>query len=243
MGVLYENIQKMCDEQNITGYRLCKEIGIQPSLITDLKKGRKKSLSADTLSKIAAFFKVSVDYLRGKSAFRNPHQLIDHWSIGDVDFDPNFDFGKIVHEERERQGVTVDEMAQALAITPEDVSHCESGDLPISRKLADQMAAFLGTDVPQLLFDYNHYPDEVPYEYHDNVSAWEKMREKLDAEAKREDAILFPEPSASPTEQRLKLLARHLDKIPEEQRERLIKNFEDTIDLYFDAMGIPKGDK
>ena len=113
MGVLYENIQKMCDEQNITGYRLCKEIGIQPSLITDLKKGRKKSLSADTLSKIAAFFKVSVDYLRGKSAFRNPHQLIDHWSTNSEYFDPNFDFGEIVREERERQGVTVDEMAQA----------------------------------------------------------------------------------------------------------------------------------
>ncbi len=39
---------------------------------------------------------------------------------------------------------------------------------------------------------------------------------------------------------RLKLLARHLDRIPEETRDRLLKNFEDTIDTYLDAMGIPK---
>lgn len=243
MAVLHENIQKLCDEQNITGYRLCKEIGIQPSLITDLKKGRKKSLSADTLSKIAAYFKVSVDFLRGKSVFRNPHELIDHWSTGSEYFDPNFDFGEIIHEEREHQGLTIEEMAQALEITPDDVVNCESGELPISRELADKMALVLGTDVPQLLFDYNQYPDEVPYEYHDRVASWEVMREALDLEAQRESVLMRAEAPVSATERKLKLLARHLDQIPEEQRERLIKNFEDTIDLYFDAMGIPKEDK
>jgi len=39
---------------------------------------------------------------------------------------------------------------------------------------------------------------------------------------------------------RLKLLARHLNRIPEETRNRLINNFEDTIDTYLDAMGIPR---
>lgn len=45
------------------------------------------------------------------------------------------------------------------------------------------------------------------------------------------------------TEQKLKLLARHLDEIPDDKREKLIKNFEDSIDVYLDALGIPKEDK
>lgn len=40
------------------------------------------------------------------------------------------------------------------------------------------------------------------------------------------------------TEKKILLLARHLEKIPEEKRERIIRNFEDTIDTYLDAMGI-----
>ncbi len=45
------------------------------------------------------------------------------------------------------------------------------------------------------------------------------------------------------TERKLKLLARHLDEIPDDKREKLIKNFEDSIDVYLDALGIPKEDK
>ncbi len=44
----------------------------------------------------------------------------------------------------------------------------------------------------------------------------------------------------SSTEPRLRLLARHLDELPDEQRERIIKNFEDTIDDYLKIMGIKK---
>lgn len=42
------------------------------------------------------------------------------------------------------------------------------------------------------------------------------------------------------TERKLTVLARHLDSIPEETRNRLIHNFSETIDMYLDAMGIPK---
>lgn len=57
------------------------------------------------------------------------------------------------------------------------------------------------------------------------------------------DKIKQDEIDKSPTEKKLKLLARHLDKVPDEQRERLIKNFEDSIDLYLDALNISKGDE
>ena len=41
MSKLYNNIVSLCESKGITGYRMCKEIGIQPSILTDLKMGRK----------------------------------------------------------------------------------------------------------------------------------------------------------------------------------------------------------
>ena len=65
MSKLYETISNLCDSRGISGYRLCKEIGIQPSILTDLKMGRKSSLSSKNADKIARFFGVSVGYLLG----------------------------------------------------------------------------------------------------------------------------------------------------------------------------------
>ena len=42
----------------------------------------------------------------------------------------------------------------------------------------------------------------------------------------------------STTEPKLRLLARHLDELPEEQRERIIQNFEATINDYLRIMNI-----
>ncbi|MDE7194477.1 MAG: helix-turn-helix domain-containing protein [Oscillospiraceae bacterium] len=38
------------------------------------------------------------------------------------------------------------------------------------------------------------------------------------------------------------LVARHLEDIPEEDRQQVIKSIEDTIELYFKAKGISKGE-
>ena len=66
MGSLYETIVSLCERKNISGYRMCKDIGIQPSIMTDLKSERKKGLSAETAQKIADYFQVSVGYLLGR---------------------------------------------------------------------------------------------------------------------------------------------------------------------------------
>ena len=65
MGNLYENIQSLCQAQDIRPGRLCDELGISRGLMTDLKMGRKKGVSAQTAQKIAAYFGVSVGYLLG----------------------------------------------------------------------------------------------------------------------------------------------------------------------------------
>lgn len=61
----------LCSEKGISGYRLCKDTGIQPSFLTDLKMGRQKSLSAVNAEKIANYFGVSVSHLLGKDE-KNP---------------------------------------------------------------------------------------------------------------------------------------------------------------------------
>lgn len=53
---------------------------------------------------------------------------------------------------------------------------------------------------------------------------------------------LIEENLASKDEQRILLLARHLEKIPEDKREILISNFENTIDIYLEALNIKKED-
>lgn len=94
MGNLYETISMLCEGHGITGYRLCKDIGIQPSILTDLKSGRKKGLSAQIANKIATYFDVSVGYLLGeeelgstKEAERDPLDDIKFALFGDVEID------------------------------------------------------------------------------------------------------------------------------------------------------------
>ncbi len=68
MDNLYEVIEKLCAQKGIRPGHLCNELGLSRGLMTDLKMGRKKSVSAQTAQKIAAYFGVSVGYLLGKEA-------------------------------------------------------------------------------------------------------------------------------------------------------------------------------
>jgi len=101
MGNLYENIRSLCASQGIRPGRLCDELGISRGLMTDLKMGRKKSVSAQTAQKIAAYFGVSVGYLldgEGSDAVPN-EQKKDLLEEVDVAF--YGDFKELDEEEKE----------------------------------------------------------------------------------------------------------------------------------------------
>ena len=66
MENLFDRIQSLCEEKGIRPGRLCNELGISRSVMTDLKMGRKKTVNAETAQKIAGFFGVSVGYLLGQ---------------------------------------------------------------------------------------------------------------------------------------------------------------------------------
>ena len=77
MGNLYEIIQNLCERDGIRPGRLCDQLGLSRGLMTDLKMGRKKSLSAETAQKIAGYFGVSVAYLLGQEE----HDILDEVDV------------------------------------------------------------------------------------------------------------------------------------------------------------------
>ena len=74
MDDLYKRIAALCAQNGITITGMCKESGSNRASLTDLKKGRKQGLSAETLAKIATYFKVSVDFLLGVETKKAPTQ-------------------------------------------------------------------------------------------------------------------------------------------------------------------------
>ena len=98
MENLYERIQLLCKEKNIRPGRLCDELNLSRSLITDLKMGRKKSVNAETAQKIASFFGVSVGFLLGREG-TDAAQSSD--ILDDVDVAFYGDFKELNEEEKE----------------------------------------------------------------------------------------------------------------------------------------------
>ena len=65
MNDLYKKIEELCSNKGVNITTMCKNAGISRAPLSDLKMGRNKKLSTDTLKKIAMYFNVSVDYLMG----------------------------------------------------------------------------------------------------------------------------------------------------------------------------------
>lgn len=84
MSDLYNRIISLCEEKGVSGYRMCRDIKIQPSVLTDLKMGRQSGLSAKNADKISAYFNVSVSYLLGTETKKAPIQK-DERTISDND--------------------------------------------------------------------------------------------------------------------------------------------------------------
>ena len=59
---MYEKILELCNEKGIKPAQLSKDAGVPKSTISELKQGRTKTLSTQTLSKIANYFGVSLGY-------------------------------------------------------------------------------------------------------------------------------------------------------------------------------------
>jgi transcriptional regulator with XRE-family HTH domain len=66
MCTLYERIISLCKERGITGGKMCTDMHMSKSTLTDLKMGRQSGLSAQKAQKIASYLNVTVGYLLGE---------------------------------------------------------------------------------------------------------------------------------------------------------------------------------
>ena len=66
MGTLYEKINALCKAKGVSGSRMCLDLGLSKSTMSDLKSGRIKGISIPTAQKIAGYFGITVDELHGE---------------------------------------------------------------------------------------------------------------------------------------------------------------------------------
>lgn len=66
MSNLYKTLDDLCKEKGISNYRMCRDVKIQPSIMSDLKVGRRSTVKAETAQRLAEYFGVSVGYLLGE---------------------------------------------------------------------------------------------------------------------------------------------------------------------------------
>lgn len=66
MCTLYERIQDLCKSKGVSGSRMCLDLGLSKSTLSDIKSGRKKGVSTTTAAKMASYLGVSVGYLLGE---------------------------------------------------------------------------------------------------------------------------------------------------------------------------------
>lgn len=131
MSNLYNRIEDLCTENNESITTMCRESGASRASLSDLKVGRKQSLSAETLSKIAAHFGVSVDYLLGKDE--------SDWCFA---FRQNLREAMSNHDSFDYAEAGVDQnWLYAVA----------DGDIPLTFKIACDVADILGESFDSLL--------------------------------------------------------------------------------------------
>ena len=63
MSLIYDRIQQLCIEKGISGGKMCNDLGISRSTMTELKMGRITTLKLEKAIMIAEYFGVSAETL------------------------------------------------------------------------------------------------------------------------------------------------------------------------------------
>ena len=72
MCTLYERISLLCQNKGVSKSRMCLDLGLSKSTMSDMKAGRTKGIATITAQKIASYFGVSVGYLLGEETEKAP---------------------------------------------------------------------------------------------------------------------------------------------------------------------------
>lgn len=160
--------------------------------------------------------------------------------------------GKRIKTLRKSRNISAEELAQAIGVSPATIYRYESADIAnMGIDKIEPLAGALHT-TPEFLMGWTD--DSVNYEDGDLVASVPTSYLELfdgdvhkaltymkQVDAENSDSSLSnPNSVKTPEEERMLLLARKAVDIPKEQRDKIIKTFEDTIDLYLEAQGLKK---
>lgn len=140
---MYEAIALLCKEKNTTISAMCREIGLQQSVISDLKHGRAKMLSIGTAARIADYFGVTVDALLNSDPPTRTEKL------------PRY------REFREKAGMTLDDVLRATGISQKRSEDIELGVEDAVDDEAKKLAELYGCSPEQLR--EMHYAEPAVY--------------------------------------------------------------------------------
>lgn len=147
MNNIYENISALCLKHGISGGRLCEDIGISKSTLTELKKGRQKGLSASVAQKIADYFGVTVADL-----LHNDVQSQEIPSNNAIDICKPCDLYLRILELCHKKGVTGGKLATDIGISKGLLTDLKMGRRTgVSASTASKIANYFGVSVQSLL--------------------------------------------------------------------------------------------
>ena len=147
MSILYENIAALCEEKGIKAAKMCDDIGVSKSLMTDLKKGRKNGVNAKTAQKIASYFSVSVGYLLGEEK-KEEKSTAEYDGLSE---NRNSLYERIITLCKER-GVSGGRMCLELGLSKSTLTEMKYGRTKgVSTATAQKIASYFGVSVGYLL--------------------------------------------------------------------------------------------
>ncbi|MFA5528842.1 MAG: helix-turn-helix transcriptional regulator [Peptostreptococcales bacterium] len=183
-------LKELRKDRKITQEDLAELLGVERSTVGKWESKMNIIPPADMLMSISEYFDVTVDYLLGRTSFKNTQELFVHWENEGKYFEPTFDFGGVLKVERENQDISQKEVAKKLNLAISDINDIEEGVLPINSELADKFAKALNTTVEEL-FEQNRF--WTTYEEPTAIAAHLPEGVKLTEEERRqlEDYIQF----------------------------------------------------
>lgn len=139
--------------------------------------------------------------------------------------DKKLEIGKRIKQRRIELNMTQEELGNLLWLNKSTIQRYENG------KISSIKIPVLHAMAKQLDVDSNWLALKT-----DIMGSFEPRSELYNENLNKETT------QYNDNEKKLLLLARRLEKIPDDTRKRLIENFEDTVDTYLDALGIKKED-
>lgn len=135
---LYKIIKTLCDKKGVSIAKMSKEAGVSKGIFTDLKAGRRKGLSHETLAKLSNYFQISTDYLMG---------LVDEYGLTPDDWSA---MGLLFSIERANRGISLEEAVDGVTVTVEQLREFEENGTPLREVQLTLICGLIGSDSPSI---------------------------------------------------------------------------------------------